>query len=664
MPPEASAPAASNIEMSKYDASVDIFSIGVVSIFTIGEIFPCDPLAPNFADEKSGVVVARTELQRRSHYMRNVNEQLRACGQLRGDHSLIRLIQQCLQNFPSKRPGIREVLRLLEDARAGFRYEGSERNKRELVRALQTQPRNQNLERVLRDLVTENAHLQSRVQTELAAAQLQLRRNEEHLQATEKEMQTLRQELTRKETELTGKEAESTRNKAELTRKEAELTRKEAEVTRAEETIRREQQQIQEMRQRETELVQAKDREIALLQQQQGGKHSYTYQVSGPGLTSATVNQPTHVLVQLTDSSGRPYSLPLNVTAQVKLVSKATPTNTHEATPTRTWWPWSKKQPEKQVLVAMTSPSQYEVSYTPVSRGQHKLHVQVNDREINGSPFTVTVYPDPRQLGHPVRTVTGLNCPYGIAFNSHQEMIVSECEGHRVSIFDIRGQKIRIFGSRGDSPDQMVLPAGIATDDTDNIYVSSEHKLQKFTSRGELIKCIGRRGSKEWEFNDPRGVTLCANQVFVCDRDNHRIQVFDLDLNFVRSIGSHGKGRGEFNSPLDVKFDTARNLYVAEWGNGRVQVMDTRGQFIRLFGQEGEGKLREPSGLLIADKYVYVSDLNGDCIVVYETSGQFVTSFGRFGEKEGEFRRPYCITSGVDGFIHVCDYGNNRVQIF
>ncbi|CAI8054211.1 MDIS1-interacting receptor like kinase 1 [Geodia barretti] len=256
MPPEATAPAASNIEMSKYDASVDIFSIGVVSIFTIGEIFPCDPLAPTFADEKSGEVVARTELQRRSHYMRNVNEQLRACGQLRGDHPLIRLIQQCLQNFPSKRPGIREVLRLLEEARAGFRDEGSERNKRELVRALQTQPRNQNLERVLRDLVTENAHLQSRVQakdTELAAAQQRLRRNEEHLQATEREMQTLRQELTRKETEL---------------------TRKEAEAARAEETSRREQQQIQEMRQRETELVQATDREMALLQQQLGEKVS------------------------------------------------------------------------------------------------------------------------------------------------------------------------------------------------------------------------------------------------------------------------------------------------------------------------------------------------------------------------------------------------------
>ena len=141
MPPEAIAPAASNAERSKYDASIDIFSFGVVTIFTIGETFPCDPLAPNYFNESSGLLVARTELQRRSGYMRNVNAQLRACGQLRGDHPLIRLIQQCLHNRPHKRPNIGGVLHLLDEARAGIRDEESERNRQELVRALQTQPR-------------------------------------------------------------------------------------------------------------------------------------------------------------------------------------------------------------------------------------------------------------------------------------------------------------------------------------------------------------------------------------------------------------------------------------------------------------------------------------------------------------------------------------------
>ena len=54
--------------------------------------------------------------------------------------------------------------------------------------------------------------------------------------------------------------------------------------------------------------------------------------------------------------------------------------------------------------------------------------------------------------------------------------------------------------------EQKHSPACIAVDDTYNIYVSSEHKLQKFTS-SELIKCIGggavRRRSLEIHVESP-----------------------------------------------------------------------------------------------------------------------------------------------------------------
>ena len=207
MPPEAIAPSASNAEKSKYDASIDVFSLGVVTIFTVGETFPCDPLAATYIDEDSGLLIARTELQRRSEYIRNVNTQLRACGQLRGDHPLIRLIQQCLNNSARKRPDISEVLGLLEEARAGIRDEESERNRVELVRALQNQPRNQvrdwvytiqycrylpppctitvitfsylvqNLVQLIDGLVTENAELQQQLQSSTQ----QLKRKEAEL---------------------------------------------------------------------------------------------------------------------------------------------------------------------------------------------------------------------------------------------------------------------------------------------------------------------------------------------------------------------------------------------------------------------------------------------------------------------------------------------------
>ncbi|CAI8029727.1 hypothetical protein GBAR_LOCUS16861, partial [Geodia barretti] len=197
---------------------------GVVAIFTIGEVFPCDPLSPTYLNENSGVLVARTELQRRSGYMRHVNGKLRACGQLRGDHPLVLRDPACLHNGPHKRPSISEVLSLLDEARGCFSRHESEMNKCEMVRTLQSQPRNQNLEHVLRDLVTKNADAQSRMQDLLSRNQ--------------------------------GKDRE-------LAEAQQQLRRMEKQLTRAEETIRRE----QEMRERESGLVLAKDRELVHTQE-------------------------------------------------------------------------------------------------------------------------------------------------------------------------------------------------------------------------------------------------------------------------------------------------------------------------------------------------------------------------------------------------------------
>ncbi|CAI8053636.1 hypothetical protein GBAR_LOCUS29319, partial [Geodia barretti] len=152
---------------SKYDASIDIFSFGVVAIFTLCQTFPCDLLAPTYREGRQHI--ARTELERREGYMRMIYSQLRE------KHPLLQMIEGCL-DFPEYRPSIREVLHLLEEARAEVRDEQTDMNKLELLRALQTQPRNQNveLEGQLR-----------RKEAELAEAQHQLRQKEEQLRSSE-----------------------------------------------------------------------------------------------------------------------------------------------------------------------------------------------------------------------------------------------------------------------------------------------------------------------------------------------------------------------------------------------------------------------------------------------------------------------------------------------
>ena len=136
MPPEALEPKSEDEEQSSiYDVSIDVFSFGVVSIFTLSQTFPCNLLAPTYRNEQRRLV-ARSELERRDTYMQMIYSQLRH------NHPLLEMIEKCL-DFPEDRPSIHEVLRLLELARDEGRDEHTEMNKLELIQALHTHPSNQ-----------------------------------------------------------------------------------------------------------------------------------------------------------------------------------------------------------------------------------------------------------------------------------------------------------------------------------------------------------------------------------------------------------------------------------------------------------------------------------------------------------------------------------------
>ena len=104
MPPEALE------DKSKYDTSIDIFSIGVLALFTLSQMFP-DPLLAAFMDENRRMV-GRTELERRGKYMQEVLRQFPR------EHPFVCLVQQCLKNYITERPTIQQVQQWLEESQA------------------------------------------------------------------------------------------------------------------------------------------------------------------------------------------------------------------------------------------------------------------------------------------------------------------------------------------------------------------------------------------------------------------------------------------------------------------------------------------------------------------------------------------------------------------
>ena len=93
--------------------------------------------------------------------------------------------------------------------------------------------------------------------------------------------------------------------------------------------------------------------------------------------------------------------------------------------------------------VAPTNADTYTITFTPRIRGRHDLTVTVNGKGIAGSPFRVFVKIHPTQLGQPVRTITGLNYPWGIAINNKQQLMVAECDGKKITIMERDGKRVQ-----------------------------------------------------------------------------------------------------------------------------------------------------------------------------------------------------------------------------
>ena len=124
-------------------------------------------------------------------------------------------------------------------------------------------------------------------------------------------------------------------------------------------------------------------------------------------------------------------------------------------------------------------------------------------------------------------------------------------------------------------------------------------------------------------------------------------------------------GHGQYDRPNDLAIDSQGNIYVSEYGNNRVQVLDPNHLYLRQFADKsGPGKLKEPEGIHIANDFVYVSDYGNHRIAVFQLSGEFLTSFGQKGRGRGEFNRPRGIVFDCDGFLYVCDWLNDRIQVF
>ena len=313
----------------------------------------------------------------------------------------------------------------------------------------------------------------------------------------------------------------------------------------------------------------------------------------------------------------------------------------------------------------------YELTYTPRVRGRHRLELAVDGVPIPDSPFAVFVTIPPEQLGpEPLYIISGLRHPYGAIFDQDHNLMVSESNGTQVCLL-MRNTEGTISNKLAQFVDLgHVNPSGIASDREGNVYLTSAsgHSLSKYDRTGCCLASRESQGSEPGELANPCGLGVIDDEVFVCDRNNCRVQVFDKDLSPLRSFGCQGREPGQLQWPYDLAQDTKGRVYVTDCDNHRVQVFDKAGQFLHTFGSRGseKSKLKRPMGICLSQdgQHVYVSEYDNHRVSAYRRDGTFVSCFCHYGTKKGELCYPVGLAFDCDGFLYVCDQGNNRIQVF
>ena len=321
----------------------------------------------------------------------------------------------------------------------------------------------------------------------------------------------------------------------------------------------------------------------------------------------------------------------------------------------------------KNCFVNHLEQGKYSITFTPCTRGEHLLMVQVGGIDIPGSPIVFSVLPTVKMRGKAVKTITGLKCPYNATIGNNCEIVVVEHQAHCVTILNSEGKRVRSLGTCGTKEGQFTYPLGIAISKDNHVFTTDNHRLQKLTFDGVCVKAIGGRegGSGKLQFRYPKGIAIepVKGHVFVADCGNNRIQVFSNDLTFSHTINP-GIFK-HFKSPYDVAVDTRGCLYVAERDNHCITKFTTTGQYLKRFGSEGfaPGQLDSPTSLTFQNDLVYVCEYGNNRVSIFDAEGTFLQCFGTKGNGKGEFDSPCGMTIDNLGNLYVSDTGNNRIIV-
>jgi thiol-disulfide isomerase/thioredoxin len=256
------------------------------------------------------------------------------------------------------------------------------------------------------------------------------------------------------------------------------------------------------------------------------------------------------------------------------------------------------------------------------------------------------------------------------------------------------------FRDKVDSP--LYFPGKVLADSkSDRLFIadSTNHRVVITDLAGNKVAVAGTGapGRKDGsfataQFDDPQGMALNGNLLYLADRKNHCIRELDLKAKTVRTIagtGEQDRDRAEggpalergLNSPWALLLDGDR-LFIAMAGHHQIWTMNLKEKRVDPFAGTGAERLKDgpheiacfaqPSGLTTDGKNLYVADCEVSAIrkVPMDGQGRVSTLVGTglfdFGDEDGigrDAKLQHAI--GVqyhDGKLYVADTYNSKLK--
>jgi thiol-disulfide isomerase/thioredoxin/DNA-binding beta-propeller fold protein YncE len=257
------------------------------------------------------------------------------------------------------------------------------------------------------------------------------------------------------------------------------------------------------------------------------------------------------------------------------------------------------------------------------------------------------------------------------------------------------------FKERKEAP--LYFPGKLLADAKGNrlfIADSSHHRIVITDLSGKKLDVIGTgedgRGDGAYDkaqFNDPQGLALAGDTLYVADRKNHLLRAVDLKARTVRTVagtGTQGRtrrtgGKGTetgLNSPWDLWLHDGQ-VYIAMAGHHQIWRYDPKTEFVEPFAGHGaedllDGTLArslfaQPSGLTSDGEWLYVADSEVSAVraVSLKEDGTVKTLVGTglfdFGDSDGVGNAvllQHCLgVAWHGGKVYVADTYNNKLKV-